>query len=61
MTSESEIDKVNIAVLDCTTGDVHLYWKVSIVVGTEEEWISERHNLSNCSWATFKSVREVIL
>jgi hypothetical protein len=58
---EKDVDKVNIAVCDCTNGEVTLYWKVQLVLGTEEEWVAERHNISNCSWATFKSVREVIL
>jgi hypothetical protein len=50
-----------VGVCDCTNGEVTLYWKIQLILGKEEEWVSERHNISNCSWATFTSVREVIL
>ena len=59
--SEKEIELVNIAVCDCTNGEVTLYWKVRLMLGTEKQWVAERHKLNNCSWATFTSVREVIL
>ena len=62
MASESDVQSVNIAVCDCANGEVALYWKVSIVVGTESEWVKgQGYDLKTCSWATFKSVREVIL
>ena len=59
--SEKDIGKVNIAVCDCTNGEVTLYWKVQLMLGTEKQWVAERHKLNNCSWATFTSVREVML
>tara|TARA_A100000172_G_scaffold5685_1_gene3263 strand:- start:521 stop:703 length:183 start_codon:yes stop_codon:yes gene_type:complete len=59
--NEKDIGKVNIAVCDCTNGEVTLYWKVQLMLGTEKQWVAERHKLNNCSWATFTSVREVIL
>ena len=59
--SEKDIENVNLALCDCTNGEVTLYWKIQLIQGMEEEWVSEKHDLNNCSWATFKSVREVIL